>query len=714
MDVNAAAQATSAMPKGLKSLSGSLLDVFSSRYIRRATLAYQADRLLEAESICHRLIQQRRNLFDAHHLLAVIQARTEKRELALINYNKALEIRPDSVEALFNRGWILLQFKRFDEALESYDRALEIRSDYAEAYCARGIALHAMRRFEEALSSYDRALELRLVYPEALANRGNTLKVLKRYEEALASYDGALNSQASAELHFNRGVILGELKRYEEAASSYQQAVSIRPNYPDAILNRGNVLHALGRFEQALNSYDQVLALHPNHAEALTNRGGTLHELKRHAEALTSFDRALLARPGSAKALSNRGWTLHELGRFAEALESYNRAIMNQPDLVEALSNRGLTFLEFDRFEEALASLDKAIDIRPDYAEAFSNRGNVLLQLSRFDEALASYSRAQEIRPSLADAHWNEAMVRLLIGDFNKGWIKHEWRWMKEPLIRARRNFPQPCWLGSQSIAGKTVLLHSEQGLGDTIQFSRYASLVADMEAQVILEVDSVLESIMKTLRGPAKVLGKGNALPHFDFHCPLHSLPLAFGTSIASIPAPSPYLSAPPPQLMDWSTELGAKNNIGLVWEGNPLHKNDRRRSIALRELLPLFDLDAKFVSLQKNVPRGDLEVLRKYNVVHLGDRFESFGDTAAVISNLDLVLSVDTSVAHLAGALGKPVWVMLPFIPDWRWLLGRDDTPWYPTARLFRQSTARRWDAVIADVRSALTVFLQRHVQQ
>jgi len=650
-----------------------------SQALSHAFSAYNAGKLIEAEQICRQIINAKADFFDALHLLAVVQSSRGENDTALASYDRALAVRPDNAEALYNRGITLHELKRFEAALASYDRALAVRPDYAEAHSNRGNSLKELRRLEAALASYDRALAVRPNSAEVLFNRGVTLQELKRFEAALASYDRALAVRPDyAEALSNRGVTLKELQRFEEALASYDRALTVRPDYAEALSNRGNTLKELRRFEAALASYDRALAVRPDNAEALYNRGITLHELQRFEEALASYDRALAVRADSAEALFNRGVTLHELKRFEEALASYDRALAARPDYVEALSNRGVTLKELQRFEAALASYDRALTVRPDYAEALNN----------------------------------QALCLLLIGDFDRGFERNEWRWESEQLRNEKRNFAQPLLIGSSEIAGKTVLLHAEQGFGDTIQFCRYVPLVAARGARVILEVPSPLRELMSTLSATAQVLSRGDPLPEFDIHCPLLSLPMAFGTRLDTIPSATPYLRASSQFLENWHTRLTTKRRprIGLAWSGSPTHKNDRNRSIRLSSLLSLLNIEATFVSLQKDVRADDAAVLKDQgNLLHFGDALKSFSDTAALISNLDLVISVDTSVAHLAGALAKPVWVLLPFVPDWRWLLERDDSPWYSTARLFRQDDTRAWDNVIARVHAALYEFVR-----
>jgi hypothetical protein len=325
---------------------------------------------------------------------------------------------------------------------------------------------------------------------------------------------------------------------------------------------------------------------------------------------------------------------------------------------------------------------------------------------------LASYERALALQPDLPDAHYGEAHCRLLLGDLPLGWEKFESRWKIEPFKSNKRDFVQPQWSGSQKLAGKTVLLHTADGFGDTIQFARYAPLVAARGARVILEVLKPQQELMRSLAGVTQVVARGEPLPDFDWHCILLSLPLAFGTRLATIPSEMPYLRAAASLADSWSARLVPRNRprIGIAWSGNPTHGNDVNRSIPLRSLLPLLaGIDATFVSLHRDVRPADVVVLaERGDILHFGEELKDYADTAALMSNLDLIVSVDTSVVHLAGALAKPVWILLPFMPDWRWLLDREDTPWYPTARLFRQDATRAWDGVIARLRAALHDFV------
>ena len=571
------------------------------------------------------------------------------------------------------------------------------------------LELHGRGRLNEAETLYAEILAVKPDHFDALHMLGLLKLQCGKPVEALRLIAAALHAKpVSAEALLNHGNVLNALNRHEEALASYDQALAIKPRYAEALNNRGSALGRLTRHEEALTSYERALKIKPDYAEALYNQGNALRTLNRDEDALNSYERALAIRPDHAKAHNNRGNALHKLGRHQEALTSYERALALQPDFVEALSNRGSVLQILGRLEEALASQARALALKPDYAEALYNQGNALVMLGRHREALASYGRALAIKPDHAEAQWNQGLARLRLGDFRAGWKQYEWRWQRPDGVKSQRSFAQPVWTGQQSLQGKTILLHAEQGLGDTIQFVRYAALVARRGAKVILEVQRTLKLLLARVEGIAGIVGRGEELPAFDLHCPLLSLPLAFGTELSTIPASVPYLTAADDRIETWSARLPPRKGlrVGIAWSGNSKHKDDRNRSIALARLAPLFDAPGvQFVSLQKDARDGEAEALRDIpGLLDLGPELKDFADTAALISLIDLVISVDTSTAHLAGAMGKPVCVLLPFSPDWRWLLEREDSPWYPTARLFRQPMIGDWESVIGRMRREL----------
>jgi tetratricopeptide (TPR) repeat protein len=613
--------------------------------LRRAFRAHAAGELREAEFGCRLVLAANKKQFEALHLLGLIEFQRGKLEEAERLIRQALRINPRSVQAHTNLGSVLQQRGRHQDALASLDRALEFDPANVLALSNRGNVLWRLKRLEEALASLDRALALKPDYVDALCTRGNVQVELKRLDEALESYDNALQ---------------------------------IEPKDALVLHNRGNVLWALQRRDEALQSYDRAMALSPDDLSLLKDRGIALSFLQRNEEALASFDRALALKPGDPYLLYKRGGALADAGRHEEALDCF----------------------------------DQAFAIEPNDADALDDRGNVLAALQRHAEALASYNQALAIAPESAKAHWNRGLTLLRVGDFEHGWKEYEWRLKLETSSTGRRQFAQPRWLGEQPIDGKTVLLYSEQGFGDTLQFARYVPLVAALGATVILEVQPALKGLLAGLDGVAVVLGQGEELPRFDVHCPLMSLPLAFKTRLETVPAKTPYLFASEERVSAWKERLPESPlpRVGICWAGNPGFPADRPRTVGLKPILPLLSVPgAEFISVQKELRPGDEELLRHHpQLVHIGDKLEDFGDTAAVMSLLDLVISSDTSPAHLAGALSRPVWVLLQHTPDWRWLLARNDNPWYPSARLFRQVKEGDWEGAVSRLAEELKVWL------
>src|SRR5215470_14888685 len=580
---------------------------------------------------------------------------------------------------------------------------------------AEGLALHQAGRLSAAEKIYCQILQSQPDHFDSLHLRGVIFHQRGNHAEAVSQIDFALRSNPDHIYALNnRGVILHDLKRFDEALASYDRAIAVRPDYAEALSNRGNTLQALQRLEEALASYDRALTVRPDYAEALSNRGNTLQALQRFEEALASCDYALTFRQDHVEALVYRGNALHMLKRLEEALASYDRAVAIRPEHAEALSNRGLTLHELNRFEEALASYDRALTVRPDYAEALSNRGITLVGLQRLQEALTSYDRAVDLKPDYAEAHFNRSLALLLQGNYADGWEEYEWRWKGGAKGARLRRFDCPQWRG-EDLVGKAIFLYDEQGYGDAIQFLRYVPLVALRGGRVILEVSQALLRLVERLDGAAQVFASGGTVPSVDFYCPLLSLPVAFSTTIANIPSGVPYLAADSAEVAAWSRRLVDLEGVrvGLVWAGSSrpglpeADRIDRRRSITLRHFAKLADVrGVSFVSLQKGQPRSQTLSPPPGLLVHdWTDELHDFGDTAALIECLDLVISVDTSVVHLAAALGKPVWLLNRFDTCWRWLLGRDDSPWYPTLRQFRQPKPGDWDSVVMDVRAALT---------
>ncbi len=530
-----------------------------------------------------------------------------------------------------------------------------------------------------------------------------------RLDEAETLYNRVLKLDRA---HFDALHLLGMLRHQRgqagEAHRLIAAALKIRPRSPDALSNHAQVLCTLKRHEEALATLDRALALVPDHLDALNNRGVVLLECNRAAEALASFDAVLARAPDHLQARLNRANALAALARLDEAMADYDVAHRLAPGDPSIRFNRGNALREQGRNVEALAEYDQILAVMPQHVGAWQNRGIVLAAQNRHEEALTSYRRALALQPDHADSRFNAALSLLTIGNYRDGFAEFEWR-SKRTGMSGKPRFRAPPWLGETPLAGKTILLHAEQGLGDTVQFARYAPVLARAGARVLLEVQPELKQLLSGLDGVAAVIAEREKLPHFDLHCPLASLPLAMKTEIETIPQDIPYLKASEQQIARWHSRLEAMAppRIALAWSGRSTHLNDRNRSMAFAHLEPLLALpEFRFVSLQRELRPADAERLTVApRIVHLGNELADFGDTAAVLMLVDLLICVDTSVGHVAGALGRPAFVLLPFQPDWRWGLDQPRSPWYPQAlTLFRQTRPGDWPGVIERVRAAL----------
>jgi len=504
--------------------------------------------------------------------------------------------------------------------------------------------------------------------------------------------------------------LLGAIKLQQgeigEAQRLLSAAVKANPRAAGTWSNLGQALHALKRPGEALECLDKARALAPGDAAILNQHGNVLVSLDRLQEALAEFQEVLARVPNHAEARLTRGIVHAMLGDPEAALTDFDAALTLAPGHPGVHYNRGVALLALGRYGAAVEANDRAVALAPQYAAAWLNRGKALMQLNRCDEAVASYARALAIRKDYADAHFNIALALLTQGDYRAGFAEYEWRWRRTGMAPQKPR-GRPLWLGEYLPVRKTVLVHAEQGLGDTIQFARYVPLVAAAGAKVILEVQPELKPLLARLDGAAAVFARGEETPAFDVHCPLGSLPLALKTELSTVPSAIPYLAAPDEKLAQWSERLAGlrRPRVALAWSGNPSHDNDRNRSIPFAKLTPLFAAAASFIAVQRDVRDDETAALAaEPRLTPLGAALDDFGDTAAVLALCDLVIAVDTAAAHLAGALGRPLWVLVPFAPDWRWTREGETTPWYPAARLFRQSRPGDWDGVIARVADEL----------
>jgi tetratricopeptide (TPR) repeat protein len=565
-------------------------------------------------------------------------------------------------------------------------------------------------RLREAQVCCEQALTVDPNHADALHLMGLICFQAQQFDQAIAWIERAIRQNPKVDYLSNFGSALKQAGHLNEALQVFDKTIQLKPDDASLWCRLAAVLVVLGRNDEALLSYQQALKLDPHHWEAAYHCGELLHGSQRFEEALSYFNRCDDWRPNHVRTLQARGRCLRALKRFEECLAENLRAHVLDPADPITCNNLGSVLLSLGRRDEALQWFDKALALQPNSGEIALNRATALAQLARFDEAIAIYHRAVAANPNDHHSAWNLAVLQLLTGNLEAGWRGHEalrsWRLPEatDPKISA------PKWLGHEPVAGKTVVIWQDEGLGDTIQFARYVPLVAARGASVILLVQPALCSLLSRVEGVSQCLPKlpDTRLPPVDFHAPIYSLPVAFKTRLDTIPSGESYLPvAGADQLQAWETRLGAhdKLRVGLVWSGSPSHPNDQSRSIPLEMLADLLHLDAKFVSLQKEPRPSDVELLRaRSDIADFGGDLTDLAATAALISCLDLVIAVDTAVAHLAAALGRPTWIMLSYPPDWRWLLDRDDSPWYPTVRLFRQSESREYGGVIERVRSEL----------
>jgi tetratricopeptide (TPR) repeat protein len=513
------------------------------------------------------------------------------------------------------------------------------------------------------------------------------------------------------EAHNNLAGVLRAMGRFEESAAACRRAIALRPGYADAYNNLGIALSDLGRRDEAAKAYQRAIALNPHLAEPRSNLGNLYKAQGRLDEAIDEFRQAIAINPNFSDAHNNLGNALRDKGELDESIAACRRAIELGPNHADAYNNLGYVLAQQGQYDEAAAALRRAIAISPGLTEAYCNLGSVLRDGGHIDEAVAASRHAISLQPQLAEPHHNLGLALLARGDFEEGWKEYEWRWTCGGFPMLPPGISGTMWDG-RPLDGRTILIHAEQGFGDGIQFWRYVPMVAEQGGNIIIECKAELRRLFEIQKLPevSQIVPRGNPLPAFDCYAAFLSLPGIFGTRLGSIPNSVPYLRADPKDISKWRERMAqqaAKAKIGLVWAGSPTHKNDRHRSIPIEKLKPLMKAEAvQFFSLQKGKAAQEA---CEINLIDWTDGLSDFAETAALIANLDLVIAADTAVAHVAGAMNKPVWVMLPFAADWRWLEKRTDSPWYPSMRLFRQAKVGDWDGTIARVAEALAAWLK-----
>ena len=618
------------------------------------------------------------------------------------------ECHPSVMQQVFDRAFAAHRDGRLDDAERGYRATLDGNPAHVDALHLLGVLRHQQGQHAEAAELVRRAVNLRPEDAALQLNLGNALKALGQIDDAIEQFRNALTLAPSFPMaHYNLGNAYASVGRHEDAADAFEKSLRLQPNDASSHNNLGNALHALGRHTEAIASFQRALELRPGHAGALNNMGMSLNALDRADEAIPRFQAALAAEPRFVAAHFNLANTLDATGRHAEAVASFQAALALQPNLPPTIFGLGNALAALGRHAQALPYLERAVGLDPQFALAWLSLGTAHQALGAHAAAVRAFDQALRLRPDLASAHMNRALAWLALRDFARGLPEYEWRLQTtaQPVIQTL-----PRWHG-EPIEQRTLLVHAEQGFGDTLQFVRLVPLAAQRAARVVLEVQPQLLPLLAPAAQAWRVtlIAQGTPRPAADLQCPLLSLPLALGTTYDTIPDRTPYLSAPPAYGRKWRGSLGghAKRKIGIAWSGR-IQQNETR-SMPLAALAPLFALEGiDWIVLQPELSAEEHAALDAHphaaSIHRFDKRIGDFADTAAIIERLDAVVSIDTSIAHLAGALKKPLWLMLPFAADWRWFVGEARSPWYPGATLLRQPQPGAWGDVVEAVANEL----------
>jgi tetratricopeptide (TPR) repeat protein len=647
---------------------------------------HQAGRFVDAEQLCRQILSQQPDYLDAQHLLGVLAYHSGRQDVALQLLGQVIRAAPNAPDPYVNLGVVYMALGRRDQAIAAYDRALELSPGLPSANNNLGNALMEAGEFDHAIECFEKALSAQPDWAEVIGRIGNALYRKGQIDDAIVHYRRALAIQPQlAEFHNNLGNALYKKERVHDAMVSYQRAITLNPGLADAYNNLGTVHFDRGELEEAYSCYQRALAIRPNFIDAANNLADVFQKR----------------------------------GQIDQAISCLRQAMSINPNFADTYNNLGRMLVEKNLLDEALGFFNQAYTRRANYVEAVTNIANVMYRKNRLDDAIAYSRQALNIQPDYASAHWNMGLSLLCKGRFHEGWKEFAWRSQVKELRGIHRQFLQPMWDG-RNLNGQTLLLHSEQGFGDTIQFIRYLPKVTARGARVIVDCRPELIELMKQNFQADQWITRNDPLPAFDLQCPLMSLPMVLGTTLANIPSEVPYIVADAGKTAMWKERLKGQVGlkVGMVWAGLPEHDNDRNRSLPFQLLEPLLAIvGITFISLQKGKAAAQMNQSRSKSNASLGNMIDwtsdlgDFSDTAALLANLDLVVTVDTAMAHLAGAMGKPVWVLLPFSPDWRWMLDRDDSPWYPTMRLLRQRQLGDWNDPIQQASAALQNLLAQH---
>jgi protein O-GlcNAc transferase len=640
-----------------------------------------------------------------------------KLEEAIECYEAAIGKNPESFKVYFNLGNAYQIQGKSNEAISCYEKALDLKPDSVEALYNTALAFHVQGNFHKAIDWYKKTLKENPAWVDAHYNLGSAFEDVSKLEEAIINYQKAIQLKPNHEkAHYNLGNLMLKQGKYSEAISCFKKAVFIRPDLAKAHNNMGKAYKEQEKTDDAISCFQKALQIDPKLAESHFNLGEVFQLLNDLEAAVRHYNHAIQLKPDLVEAYNNLGNALREQKEFGRAIDCYNHVLHFRPDLAEAYYNIGSALRSTEQFDAATKNLLRALELKPGYAEAYNNLGLTFKGQGDIKKAIEYLRKAVQYKPDLAEAHWNLSLTLLLNGDFDEGWKEFEWRFQlnKWKSIYPYRN-KMPRWNGSYAM-DKAIFIHDEQGLGDTFQFLRYLPMVKARCGKIIFETRKSIIGLLKGYPGIDEVVERSdNGKPPvaFDLYIPLLSLPGLLGTTPTTIPAKVPYLHADPAKVKYWESRISRPGfKVGLVWAGRPLHPNDQNRSCPLENFHPLSEIQGmQLYGLQKGEAAAQADRFLKGNGLdNLGEAFKDFSDTAGAIANLDLVISVDTAVAHLAGAMGKPVWVLLPLIPDWRWMMDRQYSPWYPTMRLFRQEKRRGWGPVLRRVEEELRVLVAR----
>lgn len=678
--------------------------------LEAALKCHQAGRLEEAERLCRQILAVDASQLDAWHVLGLVVHQAGRSELAIQYLRESIRLKSDFAGTRFSLGNVLRDAGKTAEAIESYQHCLRLQPGFAEAHYNLGNAFNDQKQAEKAAECFRQAVQLRPNYVKALNNLGNTLLDLERPEEAAEVFERTIKLNPNyAAGHSNLGSALRQLGRLEEAVVHCRKSLELAPGNCQSLNNLGAAYMDLRRHEEAATAFEQALQINPAYIKGRCNLAAAYRELGKLKEAIDQSRQVLQREPENSEALNVLGAALMDNGGHEEAVRIYQQMVKLDSDSFDAHRGLGTALWQLGRLEDAVTHCEKAVALNPENTEALDGLAVTFLYQGRIKLALEAFDRALATRPDFPDARTNRAIAYLISGDFDRGWSEYEWRWKTKAF--PARNFSQPLWDGGD-LNGRTILVHSEQGLGDSLHFVRYLTCVRQRGARVLFECPQTLHPLLTGCCEIDELVAAGKPLPHFDVHAPLLSLPHLLKQPDPKLAPQPPYLFADPQRIDRWKAELSQLDGfkVGINWQGNPKHSKDSFRSIPLAQFVRLADVPGvQLVNLQKGFGKEQLaECKERDRILDLASQLDvntgAFLDTAAALHSLDLVITSDTALAHLAGALGRPVWLALSAAPDWRWLLTEETTPWYPSMRLFRQSKLGDWSTVFAQVAAEL----------